>query len=764
MSTGDRATRAHEIFSAVLDEPPDRRADLLDELCAEDAELRAWVESLLRAEVEENELLESSVPELSALLMDDTDRSGRVLGSYRILREIGRGGMGTVYLAERADGEYEQRVALKIIRDGPDADALAQRFRRERQILAMLRHPNIAQLLDGGRSPEGHPFLAMEYVEGERIDRYCDRHAFRLEARLRLFATVCSAVDHAHRNLVVHRDLKPAHIVVTPDGAVKLLDFGIAKLIAAEGDEAEATRTAVDAFSPRYSSPEQIRRGPITPSTDVYALGVILYELITGALPFPESGDPFEAARARLEDDPPPPSATAPAERRRRIRGDLDAIVLRALKREPAQRYTTAAQLADDIERWLRHEPVAARPEGAAYRIGKFARRHRASVAAAVVILAGITASTAFHIQRVTGERDRAELEARKASEVRDFLLGLFTSSYPQRALGDTLRVADLLERGVARADSIADQPELRALLLVTLGDVYRELAQYERAEKLLTDGLRSYRAMPRPPQLELAGAIRSMAMLHWDLDRYDENLQYVREELEILRRELGEDDPRFLTPLSNLATALANTGEPDEALKMHAEVLQLRRRVDHAGVPATLNNMGTLLYRLGRYDEAEGYLTEALELRRRVLDPLHPDLSLSVNNLAGLYRQQGRLEEAEPLLREALERRRTVLGEHHPRIAVSHFSLGRVLRMKGALDEAEAHLRAALDIDRRAYGPDHLEVAVDSYELGMILTERGDCPTAETYLAEAVAIFDRHGRGEQLATARSALDSCAVP
>jgi eukaryotic-like serine/threonine-protein kinase len=766
VSDGDRAARAHAIFATVLDEPPARQAALMEELCGGDRALREWVESLLQAEDAEHPLLDAGLPDLSALLLADADVSGLVVGAYRVVREIGRGGMGRVFLAERDDGEFEHRVALKVIRDGPDADALAERFRRERQILATLKHPNIAQLHDGGRSPEGYPFLAMEYVEGERIDRYCEARGLGIEERLRLFVTACAAVDHAHRNLVVHRDLKPAHIMVTPEGVVKLLDFGIAKLLPVDGEEADETRTALHAFTPRYSSPEQVRRGTVTTASDVYALGVILYELLTGQTAFPEGDDPFEAARARLEDDPAPPSVVAPAELRRRIRGDLDAIVLRAMKKDPAERYSNAALLAEDLERWLRHDPVAARPDGVAYRVRKFVRRHRSGVAIAAVLFALPPVLGALHVSRVTGERDRAELEAQKASEVRDFLLGLFTSNYPQRALGDTLRVADLLERGVARADSLDGQPELRALLLVTLGDVYRELARYDRAEALLGEALALYRGFPAPPPLELAGALRSMAMLYWDTQRYEENVQLTRDELAILRRELGDDHADVITPLNNLATGLANLGHVDEALALHGEVLERIRwahGADHPRLAVTLNNMGVLLYRERRYDEAEPHLVEALALRRRILDPAHPDLALSMNNLAGLYRQQGRLDEAEPLLRETLEVRRRVLGDDHPRVAISSFSLGRVLQMKGELDEAEPYFRAALEIDRRAYGPDHPEVGVDAYQLGALLVERGDCSAATPFLVEAAAIFEKGGeaRAEQLASARASLEAC---
>jgi eukaryotic-like serine/threonine-protein kinase len=765
MGEAERSARAHGIFSAVLDERADRREALLERLCAGDAEMRGWVESLLQAALSDHPLLDAALPDLAARVLDEPDPAGQRIGAYRIVREIGRGGMGVVFLAERDDGEFQQQVALKVIRGGPDADRLADRFRRERQILATLQHPNIAQLHDGGRSPEGYPFLAMEYVEGERIDRYCEQLGLGIEERVRLFTTVCAAVDHAHRNLVVHRDLKPAHVLVTLDGTVKLLDFGIAKLLPGAAVDDDETQTGAHAFTPRYSSPEQIRRGPITTASDVYALGLILFELLAGRPPFTGDDDPFEAARARLEEEPPPPSAVAQRWSRRSIRGDLDAIVLRALETDPDRRYATATLLRDDLERWLRHDPVVARPDRAGYRLRKFIRRHRLATGAALLATVLSTGFGAFHFARVTAERNRAELEARKASEVRDFLLGLFTSSTPDRTLGDTLRLRDLLERGVLRADSLADQPELRALLLATLGDVYRVLGRYDVAQPLLEQALDGFRAIPQAPPLDLAGALTSMALLHYDLRQFEAALPLTREALAIQRRELGEDHPDPLSSLANLATLAANTGQYDEAFTLHSEVLERRRRLlgtDHPGVAFTLNNIGTLLVGRERLAEAEDYFLEALAQRRRLLSPEHPDLALSMSNLASLYSRQDRWDEAEALHRETLELRLQVLGDQHPRVAVSHYNLGQLLRKTGRFEEAEVHLRAALAIDRQVYAPDHPEIGTDAFMLGTLLAEKGECDAAEPLLAEAVAIFERSGRGtERIVLAREALEDC---
>jgi eukaryotic-like serine/threonine-protein kinase len=765
VSEPSRAARVHAIVSELLALEADHRPSALERLCGQDRELRERVAAAVAAASAPHALLDVDVADLSVLLADEAMVDGTA-GPYRLVSEIGRGGMGVVYLAERADGAFERRVAVKVLGEPFADDATVARFLRERQILASLEHPHIARLHDGGHTGDGRPFLAMEYVDGERIDAHCARLEASVEDRVRLFTTVCDAVDHAHRSLVVHGDLKPAHVLVTADGSVKLLDFGIARLMEEAGPESDDTVKEAHPLTPRYASPEQIRGGRVTTATDVYALGLILYELLAGRPPVPEHDDPLEAVRARLEADPPPPSSVAPVALRRRIRGDLDAIVLRALRRDPAERYPGAAQLGEDLRRWLRHEPVAARPGGAAYRARRFVRRHPAGVAGAAALLVVSVGAGAFHVERVGTERDRAELEARKAAEVRDFLIGLFTSGYPQQSLGDTARVADLLERGVARADSLEAQPELRALLLATLGDVYRELGQYDRAESLVGQALGVYDAMPRAPPLGMAGALWGMALVHFDQQRYVEARDLTRRALAIQRRELGDDHPDVLSSVNNLATSLANTGAVDEALALHEELLERRRRLfgpSDPGVAVTLNNIGTLLYRSGRHAEAEPRLVEALALRRAVLDPGHPDVALSMNNLAGLYRQQGRFAEAEPLLREAVAIRRRVLGDSHPRVAVSEFGLGRLLHMMGEPARAVPHLRAALDIDRRAYGPDHPEVAVDAYQLAVALVDAGECGEGVLLLTEAAGIFERHGLGEDAARARAGMTDCSA-
>lgn len=721
-----RERRALELLDLVLDLAPGERAALLDRECGGDAALRARVEALLRADARETTPLDRDVDTLLELLVEQAGEAGDRIGPWRLVRELGRGGMGVVFLAERDDDEFHRVAALKLIRPGPDAEVLAGRFLRERQILADLRHPAIAQLYDGGRTANGLPYLVMEHVEGVPLDVWCRERRPSLEQRLRLFGRVCDAVQHAHQNLVVHRDLKPAHVLVTDAGDVKLLDFGIARLL----DRDRSSETVLHAFTPRYASPEQQAGGSITTATDVYALGVMLGELLDGA----GAG------------------------------GDLELIVRAATRADPSERYATAAALRDDIDRFLRYEPIAARPENAPYRFRRFLRRRRVPVAVAVGFVVVAAAAGFVHTARVTAERNRAELEARKAAEVRDFLVGLFNSNLPAQSLGDTLTVRDVLERGVARADSLRDQPELRALLLVTLGDVQRVLGRFDRAEPLLAEAVAVYDTLKGASPLDRANALVSLAMLRYDLGRHEEAVAPTRLALEIQRRELGPDHPDVLSSLSNLATLTGNTGDLEGAIALHEELLGRRRRLlgpDDPSVAITLNNIGTLHYRLERYELSEQALREALEQRRRVLPATHPDLLLSMSNLASALRERGAVGEAESLMREALELRRRIHGERHPRVAISHYNLGRLLEREGRYDEAEAHLRAALEIDREAYGPAHTEVGVDAFQLGSVLAAADRCDEALGAFAEAVRVFRSNQRQDRLAQARLAEGDC---
>ncbi|MEK7330512.1 MAG: serine/threonine-protein kinase, partial [Candidatus Eisenbacteria bacterium] len=487
------------------------RTAFLDQACDGDAELRALVEALIRADESAGAFLDRPAAELAPELLagepepaPEPPMAGRQIGPWRVVREVGRGGMGAVYLAERADGAFEQTVALKLIKRGLARAEILQRFLRERRILARLEHRNIARLADGGVTDDGLPWFAMEYVEGQPITDWCDEHRAGVEERLRLFRAVCDAVQYAHRNLVVHRDLKPSNIFVTADGEVKLLDFGIARLLSDEpdGDALTLTREGLRVLTPHYAAPEQLRGEAATTATDLYSLGVVLYELLSGARPFGRSATSLDQLRREvLEEEPVPPSGLR-SEWRHPLRGDLDNIVLTALRKEPQRRYPSVEALLADLERYREGRPVQATPPSARYRIAKFVRRNRVSViAGAVVTLTFLVGVVATMWQAVAaalvvaslvgglavsiGQTRLARREARKAEEVRSFLLRVFEVADPYHSRGQSVTARELLDQGARRIDSeLKGQPALRAEMLGVLADLYLKLALVEPAMK----------------------------------------------------------------------------------------------------------------------------------------------------------------------------------------------------------------------------------------------------------------------------------------
>ena len=508
--------RADAILDEALDLPPGERAAFLDRACGGDAQLRALVERLLNAaEIEDPGFKSGGALQGSfgdnfrqELTKSDEVPPGTLIGRYRIVREIGRGGMAKVYLAERADGQFRQEVAVKLLESGISTSQIARRFDRERQILAQARHPGVARLLDGGTGPGGRPYLVMEYVDGRPIERYCDEERLSVPDRLRLFLQVAQAVEDAHRNLVVHRDIKPSNILVTGEGHAKLLDFGIAKLLDPTATSGEAlTGSAIRLMTPAWASPEQVRGNPVTTASDVYQLGLLLYLLLTGCFPY-DVGDGNPAARmlAIAQEEPVKPSVavtapqtcgvapgqeprtaeeiarargTTPARLRRMLSGDLDAIILMALCKEPDRRYGSVAQLIDDLERFFAGRTISARPDTWTYRTGKLIKRHSAAfTAAALAALIGLALGLAY-TSELMQERDRARRQA-------EFLGELFEGTSPGGAQGEALTPRQLLDRGVARVElELKGEPELQADLLEDLGNMYRNLGLHQEARDL---------------------------------------------------------------------------------------------------------------------------------------------------------------------------------------------------------------------------------------------------------------------------------------
>jgi eukaryotic-like serine/threonine-protein kinase len=809
-SKADRWERIDALFNAAVGLDAAARAAMLDRECGADSGLRAEVENLLKAHDSSGTFIEGLIAHAAADLEPEPSRIGQTLGVYRLIGELGEGGMGAVYLAERADGQYNARVAVKLLRGGLASPELERRFLAERQILADVVHPNIARLLDGGTAPDGTPYLVMEYIDGQPLDVWCEKLAVR--DRVRLLMAVCAAVQHAHQSLVIHRDIKPTNILVTADGQPKLLDFGIAKLVASDAVETSLT-TAFRMMTPTYASPEQLRGDRVTTATDVYSLGVVLYQLLAGRLPFDLGGLSFaEVERRVCEGEPPRPSTRAPAEARRALRGDLDNIVLKALRKEPVRRYGSAAELAEDLRRYLAREPVTARPDTVWYRAGKFVRRHAVGVSAAatiVILLAALAGTSILQARRLAAERDRAETGRLTAERVTGFLARLFTAADPNVARPDTLSVRQVLDAGANRIlAELRKEPEVRATLAVTMGEVYRNLglyaparalidsalairravrpardtaiatALYQKAELLYTEGeydstevvhreaLAIRRERLGPDHADIAASLNGLAAALDELGRFEESEKLYRDALAMDQRVHGQEHETVAVGMTNLAGVLRSQAKYDEAITLLRSALPLNRRLrgdQHLDVAATLNQLSRTLALARRTDEALPFVREAIAIQQGVHKRPHPETAASLGNLAGILGQLGRLDESVATRRESLAMLRAVFGNHHPYIAATLNSLADALVRKADLAGAEATYRESLVQHRRTLKPAHPSIGFPLTGLGNVLVDRGRAIEAEPLLREA---YDLRRRGLpenhwHTASSASALGAC---
>ena len=645
------------------------------------------------------------------------------VGNYRLLERLGAGGMGEVWLAEQT-GAVRRRVAVKVVKAGLDTATVIARFEAERQALAVMDHPAIAKVFDAGSTEQGRPYFAMEYVQGESVIEYCDRHRLTIKERLELFIQVCDGVQHAHQKGIIHRDLKPSNILVSLQNdraAAKIIDFGISKAT----NQALTSRTLHTVFggfigTPEYMSPEQAEVGvtDVDTRSDIYALGVVLYELLTGVLPltpdaFADQG--LDAIRRTIREvDPPRPSTRVTrtavagddaAARRRsdpsrlaaRLKGDLDWIVLKALEKERTKRYQTANAFALDVKRHLADEPVAAGPPSATYRMGKFVRRHKTPVGAAVLLLAvllGFSAVTAVQAARIARERDRANREAQTAEQIVAFLVGLFNISDPSEARGKSITAREMLDRGADDIDrTLAGQPEVQARLQATMGRVYMNLGFYQEAHGLFEKAVASYRRVAGEDHRSTMAALSGLADAEWLMGKVSNAESIYRELAARQERVLGREHPDTLKTKFDLASAYALGGRLAEAEALTRETLEIQRARlgrEHADTLATLNNLGAILHRQQRHDAELPVTAEVLDIRRRVLGPDHPDTLRSYNNMGINYIDLGRWVDAEQVLSEAVNGRRRVLGDTHPGTQLSVMNLATAYQRQKKYAEAE--------------------------------------------------------------------------
>ncbi len=772
----ERWSELDALFAAALDRPPEERPAFLDAACA-DRELRQAVERLLAADLAARTFLEHPAGEA---LGDDTPPPVGDLrfGPYRLEKVISRGGMGTVYLATRDDGHFDRRVAIKLLHGNWRHPEARQRFGAERQILARLEHANIARLYDGGESAGGVPYLVMELVEGLPIDTYCDRHRLSIDERLRLFRRLCDAVAHAHQNLLVHRDIKPANVLVTEDGQPKLLDFGIAKQLAGPGPRADAgqTRTQARPMTPGYASPEQVQGEAITTASDVYSLGVLLYGLLCGRAPYRLTSDlPHELEMAILGQEPERPSqalaraageedGAASAEeiaaarrsgRRelaRRLAGDLDTIVAKALRKEPGRRYNSVAELDADLERHLKALPVAARPDTLRYRSAKFLRRHRLGVGlagVAVALIVALVASLFRQRENAISERDRAQLAL-------DFLIDTFREANPYDAGAKQLSALDVLDRGTERIRrGLAGEPKVQAALLDALGTVNYDLRRIEAAAPLLEEALEERRRLHGDGSLEVAATREHLARVRIAQGRFAEAVDLYRAAVAAKRRRLGDRHLGLADTLNGMGIAVAQTteqGASETAEALHTEALAIARGAegpDGHEAADSLHALGLLALYRDAPEEAERHIREALRILRLHLGAEHPEVSIVEGTLGIVLLRQAKLRDAEQAFRRVVAAQARQLGEDHPDLAENLNNVGTSLLFQGNGAEAETFFRRALERYRQQYGDQHFSVALVLGNVASSLVQQGRLEEALP-LAEQALALRRATLGEQ--------------
>ena len=782
----ERWQQIERLCYAALNEEKSSRAAFLERACGSDEALRQAVELLLAQHEKDDDFLEVPAMEVAArgLVRDHQDDTSGIalpltetapdhpstekgsVGPYRFLQKLGEGGMGEVWLAEQSNPR--RRVALKLIKAGMDTREVVARFESERQALALMDHPAIAKVFDAGSTPEGRPYFVMEYVAGIPITDYCDKHKLTTRERMELFIHVCEGVQHAHQKAIIHRDLKPSNILVSElDGKPmpRIIDFGLAKATSQRLTDASAyTRVGTLMGTLEYMSPEQADSAgeDIDTRTDVYSLGVVLYQLLVGALPLDLKKLAYDEILNRLRDkEVPKPSSriqtqggdsaitaknrgTDPPSLTRQLRGDPDAVVLKALEKDRGRRYGSPSELAADLGRYLRNEPVTAHAPSAAYRARKYIRRHRLGVAfaaAAALLLVGFAMTEAIQLRRITRERDRADRLAQ-------FMTSMFKVSDPGESRGNTVTARDILDKSSKEIDNgLSNDPELQAKMMSTMGETYSSLGLYPQARSLYERAIEIQRRVLGPRNPETLRSMSSLGVVLRGQGFSSEAEKLDRETLDIQRRVLGSKNPDTLFSMANLAIDLRNEGRLADAEKLYRETLDIQRRVlgpEYWSTLLTMNDLANDLRGEGQYAEAEKLIREAIDIQRRVHGPDYPDTLLSMDTLTYVLRDEGRYAEAEKLTRETLDIERRVYGPGHERTLQSTSILEEILDREGNYAELEKVAREAFDTDRRVLGPENPSTLASMNALADVLMHEGHYAEVEKLARETLEINRR--------------------
>jgi serine/threonine protein kinase/tetratricopeptide (TPR) repeat protein len=777
MIAHSRWQRIQSLFEQMIDIGEGERAARLALACGEDADLRRSVESLLASDRGRDDPLLQAIGEAAESLLEHyQDRLlGTRIGPYRISSILGHGGMSTVYLGERVDAQYQQTVAIKVLHQATLHPRLRSRLHSERHILATLDHPSIARLIDSGDLDDGTPYLVMEHVDGDIIDAYCDQRTLFVPERIQLFIQVCAAVQFAHRNLVVHRDIKPSNIIVTEDGTPKLLDFGIAKLLAPESlsHTLPVTRLQERMLTPENAAPEQVLGRPITTATDIYALGVLLYQLLTGRSPYRLlSYSQLQLERAICMDDPVRPSLAvisklageleidrrrisdrrglSPERLRTRLGGDLDAIIAKAMRKEPDRRYASVDALAEDLQRHLKGEPVLARHGDRRYNAAKFLRRNLLPVgivSAGFIGLAVIAAVTFWQNQRTEMAREATVHERDRAQQVSAFLVDVFSQADPFNAQGKEPTAKELLDRGAAKIlDNAGLQPEVRAELLESIGLAYRRQGLSERAIPLFEQAL-AIRRQARPvDNRQVATALANLASALTEAGHMVSGEAYLQQALAISRASNDADSVETAEILMQFGRlTLDARSQPDRAMRFFGEALAIYRRVlgnQSLFVASTLNDLTAAAIWTDNYKLAEVYEREALSIFQENASRNHPEYAIALGNLGYVLTERGQYPEAERMLNEALGIQRTVFGPNNQRVAETEAHLGTLYDKRGYMPQAIEATEQAVKISTLRLGMNHYLTGYYLDSLADLYLRSDNIPAAEIDARQALTVY----------------------
>ncbi|MGB8802666.1 MAG: serine/threonine-protein kinase [Candidatus Acidiferrales bacterium] len=777
MMDSTRWQKVQSLFHEAADMPPAEQRVFLETRCGDDSALVSEVLILLEEDARGGSLLDSDVAEVASQIFSDPS-SGRLpfkeFGPYRIKRALGEGGMGVVYLAEREDLGNE--VAIKILRDAWVSPARRERFNVEQRTLAQLNHPSIARLYDADTSPDGTPFFVMEYVEGVPLTDFCRTMRCTIPERLRLFRAVCEAVLYAHQHAVIHRDLKPSNILVKQHGSIRLLDFGIAKHLENLGELVDQTVTGLRLMTPAYAAPEQIRGEQVGIHSDVYSLGVVLYELLAGRLPFDLSScTPVQAEKVLTEQEATKPSdaaakSAASAEASgsavgasRAAWADLDVLCLTAMHKDPQRRYQSVEALIRDVDHYLNGEPLEARPDTWHYALGKFVRRHWQLVSTAAAVFTLLVGLVVFYTVRLARARNAAVMQAARTQRIQRFMLNLFQGGDPSAGPADDLRVVTLLDRGVQEARSLDAEPAVQAELFETLGGIYQKLGKLEQADALMESALAKREALYGPDSTETAKGLLALGSLRDAEARYGDAERLIRQALDRDRRHLPANDPAVAKAMLALGGVLEDRGAYDQSIAILEQTVQLYSAPGSspADLADSLYELGNAQFYAGHYEKSEETNQRALAIYKQIYGERHPRVADVLINLGAIRLDTGHYRDAEQYDREALDIVQAWYGKDNPETATDLTILARSLVYQKRYDEASDLLQQSLAIKERTFGKVHPSVASTLNELGSVALQEGKYDAAEQYFERMADIY-RTEYGEQHYLYATALSNLA--